>query len=140
MASEIPRSWAICLLRRPRTTWIIISRSRGLSDFELRPERAQGLFILAPSTIASEAHLDRVDQVLITEGLGQELNGAALHRLHRHRDVTVPRYEDNRDLDIRSRELALKIQTAPPRQSNVQDEAGGTVRAVRFEEVGNGRK
>ena len=52
----------------------------------------------------------------------------------------MPRYEDDRDLDIRSRELALKIQTAPPRQSNVQDEAGGTVRAVGFEEVGNGRK
>src|ERR1700757_2641429 len=107
---------------------------------EARPERTQGLFILAPSTIASEAELDRVDQVLITERLGQELNGTALHRLYRHRDVTVPRYEDDRDLDIRSRELALKIQTAPPRQSNVQDEAGGTVRAVGFEEIGNGRK
>jgi phosphate-selective porin O/P len=32
VASEIPRSWAICLLRRPCTTWTIISRSRGLSE------------------------------------------------------------------------------------------------------------
>src|SRR5260370_34545256 len=81
---------------------------------EPRPERAQGLFILAPSTIASEAQLDRVDQVLITEWLGQELNGTALHRLHRHRDVTVPRYEADRDLDVRSRGLAVKIKTGPP--------------------------
>src|ERR1700756_1756087 len=107
---------------------------------EARPEHSQGLFILAPSMIASEAQLDRVDQVLITEGFGQKLNRAALHRLHRHRDITVPRYEDNRDLGIRSRELALKIQTAPPRQSDVQDKAGRTVRAVGFEEVRNGRK
>ena len=107
---------------------------------EARPERTQGLFILAPTTIASEAEVDRVDQVLITERLGQELNGAAFHRLYRHRDVAVARYEDDRDLDIRSGELALKIQTAPPRQSDVQDEAGGTVRAVGVEEVGNGRK
>src|ERR1700747_667837 len=107
---------------------------------EALPDHHQGLFILAPSTIASEAELDRVDQVLITERLGQELNGTALHRLHRHRDVTVSRYEDDRDLDISSRELALKIQTAPPRQSNVKDKTGGTVRAVRFEEVGTGRK
>src|ERR1700751_4813606 len=108
--------------------------------FEARPERTQGLFILAPSTIASEAELDRVDQVLITERLGQELDSTRLYRLHRHRDVTVPRHEDDWDLDIRSRELALKIQTALPRQSNVQNEAGGTVRAVGFEEIGNGRK
>src|SRR6266478_5992371 len=97
---------------------------------EAHPERTQGLFILAPSTIASEAEVDRIDQVLITERLGQELNGTALHRLYRHRDVAVARYEDDRDLDIRRGELALKIQTAPPRQSDVQDEAGGTVRAV----------
>jgi hypothetical protein len=30
----------------------------------------------------------------------------------------VPRYEDDRDLDIRLRELALKIQAARPGQSN----------------------
>src|ERR1700739_1539825 len=65
---------------------------------EPRPERAQGLFILAPSTVASEAELDRVDQVLITERLAQKLYGTALHRLHRHRDIAVPRYEDDRDL------------------------------------------
>src|SRR5438477_12041271 len=81
--------------------------------FEARPERTQGLFICAPSTIASEAELDRVDQILITERLGQELNGAALHRLHRHRDVAMPGYEDDRDLDIRSRQLPLQIATAP---------------------------
>src|SRR6201987_1084884 len=61
---------------------------------EARPKHTQGLFILAASTVASEDHLDRVDQVLITEGFGQKLNCAALHRLHRHRDITVPRYED----------------------------------------------
>jgi hypothetical protein len=49
---------------------------------EARPERTQGLFILAPSTIASEAEVDRVDQVLITERLDQELNGTALSTFH----------------------------------------------------------
>ena len=28
--SEMPKSWAICLFRRPRVTWIMISRSREL--------------------------------------------------------------------------------------------------------------
>jgi hypothetical protein len=108
--------------------------------FEARSERTQSLFILALSTITSKGELDRVDQVLITERLGQELNGTAFHRLHRHRDVTVPRYEDNWDWDTRLREFALKIQAARPGQSNVKNEAGGTDRAFRFEEVGNGDK
>src|SRR6202041_1040164 len=85
--------------------------------FEAPSERIQGLFILTPSTIASKAELDRVDEVLITERLGQELNGTAFHRLHRHRDVTVPRYEDDWDWDTLLRELALKIQATRPGQS-----------------------
>src|ERR1700722_4882512 len=108
--------------------------------FEAPSERIQGLFIFTPSTIASKAELDRVDQVLITERLGQELNGTAFHRLHGHRDVAVPRYEDDRDLDIRLRKFALNIQAARPGQSNVEDEAGGTGRAFGFEEVGRGSK
>lgn len=71
---------------------------------EARVECIQGLFILTPNTISSEAEVDRVDQILITARLGQEFNGTALHRLHRHRDVTVRRYEDDRDLDIRGGE------------------------------------
>src|ERR1700733_10816142 len=108
--------------------------------FEAPSECIQVLFILTPSTIASKADLDRVYQVLITERLGQELNGTAFHRLHGHRDVTVPRYADDRDLDIRLRKLALKIQAARPGQPNVEDEAGGTGRAFGFEEVGRGGK
>jgi hypothetical protein len=107
---------------------------------EARVERTQGLFILTPKTIASEAEVDRVNQILITARLGQELNGTTLHRLHRHWDVTVRRYEDDRDLDICGCELVLKIQTASLRHSNVENETGGTFRAFGFEEVGNGRK
>ena len=65
---------------------------------------------------------------------------APLHRLHGHRDVAVRRYEDDRDLDIGAHELVLKIQTALARQSNVGDEAGGSVRAFGFDKFGNGRK
>ena len=32
VTSLMPKSPAICLLRRPRATWTMISRSRGLSD------------------------------------------------------------------------------------------------------------
>jgi hypothetical protein len=108
--------------------------------FEARSERTQSLFVLALSTITSKAELDRVDQVLITERFGQELDGTALHRLHTHWDVTVPCYEDDRDLDVRLPELALKIQTARAGHSNVEDEADGTDRAFGLAEIWNGGK
>jgi hypothetical protein len=41
------------------------------------------------------------------ERLRQELNGATLHRLHRHRDVAVPCDEDDRKFPVRRGELAL---------------------------------
>jgi len=40
---------------------------------EARPERTQGLFILAPSTIASEAEVDRVDQEIRSTGIPRGL-------------------------------------------------------------------
>ncbi len=105
--------------------------------FEARSVRAQYHFSFAPNTIASKANLDRVDQVLVAERLGQELNGTALHRLHAHRDVTVRRYEDDWNLDIGHLKLALKIQAARPGQPDIEDEANGTFRDFRFAELGN---
>ena len=72
-------------------------------------EGSQSLFILPSDTIAGEAELNGVEEVLITERLRQELDGAALHRLHRHRDVAVPGDEDDRELPVRCGELALKV-------------------------------
>jgi hypothetical protein len=83
--------------------------------FEALPEGGQNRFTLAPSTIAREAELNGIEELLITEGLRQELNGATLHRLHRHRDVAVPCDEDDRKFPVHRSELALKIETALPR-------------------------
>ena len=58
----------------------------GAQRLEAFPEGGQSLFILPPSTIAREAELNGVEEILITERLCQELNGTALHRLHRHRE------------------------------------------------------
>jgi hypothetical protein len=75
-------------------------------------ERAQSLFILQPSTIASKSDRNRIEQILTAEWLGQELDGTALHRLHRHRDVGVAGNENNRQVDIRCCKFALKIEAA----------------------------
>src|ERR1700745_699167 len=68
----------------------------GAERFETLPERSRGPFTLPPGTLASEAGLDGVEEVLITEWFGEELYGAALHRLHGHRDVAMRGHEDDR--------------------------------------------
>src|SRR6266436_3728551 len=78
----------------------------GAQRLEAFPEGGQSFFILPPSAIASEAELNGVEEFLITERLRKELNGTALHRLNRHRDVAVPRDEDDWDFPVRRGELA----------------------------------
>ena len=63
----------------------------------------------------------------------------------RHRDVAVPCDEDDWQFLVRRSELALKIKTALPRQSDVEDKAGGAIRRTSGgsdlrKKVGNGRK
>jgi hypothetical protein len=63
-------------------TWIVISRSRRGQCFATVPECSQGNVILPTDEIVSDAELDGVEEVLITDRFGEELKGAALRRLH----------------------------------------------------------
>jgi len=108
----------------------MISRSLGLSEPKALLEIGQSIVILAPSTVARKAELNSVDEILITERLRQELNGATLHCLHRHWDVTVTGNEDDWELSVRRGELALKIKAALPRQSHVKHQAGWDFRQL----------
>src|SRR6202140_4392220 len=112
----------------------------GAQRLEAFPERGQSFLILPPSAITIEADLNGVEELLITERLRKELNGTTLHCLHRHRDVAVPGDEDDWEFPIRRNELALKIKTALPRQSDVEDQTGGAIQRIGLEKVGNGRK
>ena len=112
----------------------------GTQQLETFPQRGQSFLILPPGAITREAELNGVQELLITERLRKELNGTTLHRLHRHRDVAVACDEDDWEFPIRRGELALKIKTALPRQPDVEDQAGGAIRRIGLEKIGNGRK
>src|SRR4051794_33863954 len=107
---------------------------------EASPEGGQAFFSLTSGAIAREAELNGVEELLIAERLRKELDGPALHCLHRHRDVAVPCDEDDWEFPVRRGKLALKIKTALPRQPDVEDQAGGAIRRAGLEIVGNGRK
>src|ERR1700759_3527255 len=104
------------------------------------PEVGQSILFLAPNPIAREAKLNAVEEVLIPEGFCEELDRAALHRLHRHGDVAVPGDEDDGKFPVRCGKFALKIKTALLRQSHVEDQARGPIRRIRLEKIGDGRE
>src|SRR5277367_2875756 len=112
----------------------------GAQRLEALPEGGQSFLIFPSSAITREADLNGVEELLITERLRKELNGTTLHRLHRHRDVAVPCDEDDWEFSVRRRELALKVETALPRQPDVEDQAGRAIRRIGFEKIGNGGK
>src|SRR5580704_13489689 len=74
--------------------------------------------------------IDRIQQVLVTEGLGQELHGAGFHGSHRHRDVPMGGYKDYWNLNARVGQLVLKVQTVYPRKSHIQNQATWLVRSL----------
>ena len=118
-------------------TWIMISRSRELRVLKRSLSTTQGLVTLPTGTIASEARLDGIEQILITEWLGKELYGTALHGLDGHRDVGVRGDENDRQLPVRRGKVALKLKAACPRHSNVEHQASRAVRGDGIQEIGN---
>src|ERR1700722_6499625 len=114
-----------------------LARAQRLEAF---PEGRHSHFVLPPGTIAREAERNGVQEVLIAERLRQELDGAALHRVHRHWNVAVPGDEDDRQVPVGCGKLALKIETALSRKPDVEHEASRTIREIGRNKVGNRRK
>src|SRR6185295_15437278 len=89
----------------------------------------------AEFSVPVERLLNRVEQLLSSKRLHQEFNSARLHGLNRHRDITVPGDEYDRKAYSRFRERALKIQTAHPGKSDVENQAAGAAGALAREKL-----
>src|SRR5215469_12024162 len=92
----------------PRT-----QRIKALAKFRYFPP------LLACLAIVGDRSLNCVEQILSTEGLGQKLHRPCLHRLYRHGDVAMAGDEDDGNVDVRSAQFTLQIQSAEARKPNV---------------------
>ena len=126
-----PSSAAICLLTRPATTSFMTSRSRSVSVAVAHLQLGEARRVAAPCAVALDGRVDGVEQHLLVERLGEELDRAGLHRAHGHRNVAVPGDEDDRQSDACFRELLLKGESAHARQPHVEHEAARCVRPLR---------
>ena len=104
------------------------SRSVSLPNQARRPGNSS--FGVAAGAVLRDGKLDRVQQILIANRFGQELDRAALHRPNRHRDIGVAADEDNRQAPICLGQLVLKIEPAAAGQPDVENQAPGEVRGA----------
>jgi hypothetical protein len=74
--------------------------------------------------------MHRVEKILVTERLGEKLDGARLHRLNGHRDVAIPGDKNDGEHYPCCCEVALEIEPAPPRQSHIHNKANWAIRLL----------
>ena len=90
--------------------------------------------LIAALSVLCDRLLDRVQQILISNRFGEELDRAALHGPNRHRDIGVATDKDNRHAQIGPGQLLLKIEPTAPGQPDVENQAPGQVRRRAIEE------
>src|ERR1017187_3306659 len=83
--------------------------------FVVLSQLAKFTVLLTRYPIAIPSLIHRIQQVLVSERLGQELDGAGFHGLYRHRNISMTGDEYDRNPDARVGQFALKIQTADSR-------------------------
>ena len=103
--------------------------------FEALPQHCKFRLLLASYPIPFQREMNRIQQILVVEGLGEKLHGPRLHGPYRHRDVAVRSDENDRNLNIGFGELALQVESADSRQPDIEDEATGHVRKLACEEL-----
>jgi hypothetical protein len=70
------------------------------------------LFLFAPGTISLQRDANGIQQILVTEWLGNEFDCPSLHGANTHWNVAVASDKHYRNMNISSRKLALTIEPA----------------------------
>ena len=71
--------------------------------------------LYASGIVSLQGLLNRIQQILVAEWLGEKFNCSRLHGPHSHRDVAVGSDEDNGSVNVGVSQFALELKTAYPR-------------------------
>src|SRR5215470_16801611 len=104
------------------------------------PNIRQFRLLLAPRAIPIKCDVHGIEKVLVSKRLRKKFDRSRLHSTNTHGNVTVPAEKNDWDTNISRRKLALKIDTAHARQSDVKHKATGDVRALFVQKTVGGIK
>ena len=122
--------------------WLVVWSFGGIAHWVIaNAARLQGLYMHLADLLEQRglyaAELNRIQQVLIAERFREELDRSSLYCLDGHRDVAISGYKDNRNVNVRRRQLTLKIEPASAGQPDIEHKASGSFRAAFFNEFGD---
>ena len=83
-------------------------------------EFGKRLFAIASLPVPFDRLRNGIEHVLMAKRLRQEIDRSCFHSPHRHGDVSVARYHDNGDVNIRSNQLSLEVEAAHSGQPDVE--------------------
>jgi hypothetical protein len=86
--------------------------------------------MLAEEAVALKRLMDSVQQILIVERLGEELQRPRLHRPDRHGSISEASDENDRNVNIGLCQLALEIEPTLSRQPDIEDQAARNIRQL----------
>src|SRR2546422_10657478 len=84
--------------------------------------------LLVRCSIPLDSGADGVQKTAAAERFGKKFHGARFHRAHRHRDVAMRSNENDRNVNSRLSQLALKLDAAQPWHADIEYEAGWSFR------------
>ena len=79
--------------------------------------------------------LNAVDQILVPEGLLQEIKGSVLHGFDRHGDIAVSGDEDHGNHGAAQVELLLQLEAAHSRHAHVECQTTRLLRVIASQEL-----
>src|SRR4029077_2887578 len=91
---------------------------------------------LVPSLAVSiQRLLNRIEQLLVAERLGQKLQGTGFQGADGHRDVAVTANEDNWNCPAGVSQSSLEVKSAQTRHPHIEHKAAGDIRMLAPQEI-----
>src|SRR5882672_1260915 len=113
--------------RDHKTHDLALARTQGRVGFS-QPSKVT--LLTARHAVAIQSLVDRIQQVLVFERLGQKLHSTRFHGLHCHWNISMTGNENDRNSDARVSQLPLKVETIDSRKAYVQNKAARAVRPL----------
>src|SRR5271165_2239201 len=106
----------------------------GRERLEHAPEFGKRLFAVTPFAVPFDGLRNGVEHVLLAKRLRQEIDRPCFHSPDGHRDVSMARYHDNGNVNVRSGQLSLEVEAAYSGQPDVEHDTARRLRELVLQE------
>lgn len=108
--------------------------------FKALPQLCNFGFLCTSGKVSLQPLLNCIEQLLVTEWLGEEFNRSRLHSPHGHGNVAMGTDENDGNVNVGFSQFALKIKSTDARQPYIEYQATRYIRTLASQELPCGTK